>query len=272
MVRSAYCTATFGYIYLAEVELRLQDAITAYFVSAGREVTVLPYPDFDSFLADTSLMYRNVLFITDLPQYIIPAGIRILESNTYIASPHLNWLPGLPDLSSFQPSSRSTGTSRPSPSQRSRSLLSRQDSFLGRRPDPDGIDSNPSYHSNPRTPVQNIHTGETLAGQGSSYGGMSPLTFWNSRSVTGGASIASLRSIGGVGGASAVPLEIFSTSPTISPAPAFVPLSVLGNLSSDPSVPVPAPPTTLPAVTTIKDKASDLGLKDIRYHGQRLVD
>jgi hypothetical protein len=123
-------SARFGYIYLAEAELRHQDAITAYFDSAGREVTVLPCPDFDSFLADTSLMYRDVLIITDLPRYVIPAGIRILEANSYITSPHLAWLPPPPDLSSFQPSSRSTSTSHPSPLQHSRSLLSRHDSSV----------------------------------------------------------------------------------------------------------------------------------------------
>ena len=125
-------SATFGYIYLAEAELHYQDVITAYFDSAGWSVTVLPCPDFDSFLADTSLIYRDVLFLTNLPRYIIPAGIRILEANSYIASPHHAWLPPPPNLSSFQPSSRSTGTSRPSPSQHSRSLLSRHDSSVGR--------------------------------------------------------------------------------------------------------------------------------------------
>jgi len=77
-------SATFGYIYLAEAELRHQDAITAYFDSTGRSVTVLPCPDFDSFLANTSLIYRDVLFLTNLPRYVILAGIRILEANSYM--------------------------------------------------------------------------------------------------------------------------------------------------------------------------------------------
>ena len=257
-------SATFGYIYLADAELRQQDAITAYFDSAGRLVTALPCPDFESFLADTSLVYRDVLFLSDLPRYVIPAGIRILEANSYIESPHLAWLPPPPDLSSFQPSSRSTGTFRPSLSEHSRSLLSRQSS-VGRRPDPDGISS----ASPPRAPVRHFHMGGDMAGQGGSYGGMSPLTFRNSGSVSGAASIARSRSMGGVGGASAVPLQIFSTSTMVSQASSFVPLaqpdasSVLDDSSSDPSVPVPAPPTPSPVVTFIKDKASDLGLKDI---------
>jgi len=73
--------------------------------------------------------------------------------------------------------------------------------------------------------------------------------------------------MGGVGGASAVPLEIFSTSTTVSQASSFVPLAQpdasSDDSSSDPSVPVPAPPTPSPVVTVIKDKALDLGLKDI---------
>jgi hypothetical protein len=78
--------------------------------------------------------------------------------------------------------------------------------------------------------------------------------------------------MGGMGDASQVPLDILSISTTRSPDPVFVPLaqpntgsaiSVLGNLSSDPSAPPPTPPTPSPAVITIKDKALDLGLNDI---------
>jgi hypothetical protein len=84
-----------------EAELRHQDAIIAYFDSAGREVAAFLCPDFESFIADTSLMYRDVLFITDLPRYVIPAGsIRVLKANSYIALPHYDWLPDPPDLSS----------------------------------------------------------------------------------------------------------------------------------------------------------------------------
>ena len=233
-------SATFGYIYLKEAKLRHQDAITAYFDSTGRSVTVLPCPDFNSFLADTRIIYRDMLFLTNLPRYVIPAGIRILEANSYMASP-LAWLPPPPDLSSFQPSSRSTGTSRPSPLQHSCSLLSRHDSSVGRRPDPNGITSNPLYHSTPRAPVRNIHMGGNMADQGGSYGGMSPLTFRTSGSVSGGASIAGPRSMGGVGGASAVPLDIFSNSAMVSQAS---PLSLSRNPTSLPSL-TTRPPTLL---------------------------
>ncbi len=43
-----------------EAELRHQDAIIAYFDSAGREVAAFLCPDFESFIADTSLMYRDL--------------------------------------------------------------------------------------------------------------------------------------------------------------------------------------------------------------------
>ena len=62
-----------------------------------------------------------------------------------------------------------------------------------------------------------------------------------------------------------VPLDIFSISTTVSPAPAFVPLaqpSAKSDSTSDLTPPV-LPPATPPPVITIKDKASDLGLKDI---------
>jgi hypothetical protein len=86
-------SATFGYVYFAETELCHQDAIIAYFDSASREVTVFSCSDFESFIADNSIIYRDVLFITDLPRYIIPAGIRILVANKYNASPRHDWLP-----------------------------------------------------------------------------------------------------------------------------------------------------------------------------------
>jgi hypothetical protein len=48
-------SATFGYILIAENKRHQQDAITAYFGSAGREVTVLPCPYFANFLTEHSL-------------------------------------------------------------------------------------------------------------------------------------------------------------------------------------------------------------------------
>jgi len=154
-------SATFGYVYLAETEIRNQDAITAYFDSAGREVSVIPCPDFESFIAANNLMYQDILFTSDLPRYVIPAGIRILEASEFNASPRLDWLPEPPDLSSFHASSglgSSSRRSRSSSSHQSGTLFSRQESLARPpRPDPDGFDSSSPPHY--RVPVQNIHMG-----------------------------------------------------------------------------------------------------------------
>jgi hypothetical protein len=84
-------SATFGYIYIAENKHGHQeDTITAYFDSAGQEVTILPCPDFDTFMADYSLLDCDVIFVNDLAQYIIPEGICIKQANQYNASPHHN--------------------------------------------------------------------------------------------------------------------------------------------------------------------------------------
>ena len=115
-------SATFGYIYLSDTEQRHEAAITAYFDSAGREVDVLPCPDFEQFVADNNLLYRDLLFVSDIPRYIIPAGLRILKAQNYDDSPCYDWLPDPPSLSSFGPSSRSPDTSQVPSSQRSRSL------------------------------------------------------------------------------------------------------------------------------------------------------
>ena len=253
-------SAKFGYIYLSDTVRRHEEAITAYFDSAGREVAVLPCPDFELFIADNNLFYRDLLFVSDLPRYIIPAGIRILEAQNYNNSPHYDWLPDPPSLSSFGPSSRSSDTSRAPSSQRSRSLLSRHASAVGSRLDPDGFDSHQSHHPiNPRASFRHVSMEGHHAVLGGSYGGVSLLTFKGSGSMGGGGFGRELALHGGCGGASsAVPLNIFSFSTTVSPAPAFVPLaqpSANSDSTSDLSAPVP-PPTTLPLTpgTTIKDK------------------
>ena len=60
-----------GYIYLSGTKRCHEEAITAYFDSAGREVAVLPCPDFEQFITDNYLLYRDLLFVSDLPRYII---------------------------------------------------------------------------------------------------------------------------------------------------------------------------------------------------------
>jgi hypothetical protein len=150
--------ATFGYIYLAETKLHHQNAIFAYFNSVGREISVIPCPDFDTFISNLNLMYRDIMFISDLPRYIIPAGNRILQANQYNDSPNHDWLLAPPDLSSFNLSSRSASNSQAS-SQWSHNLLPQRDYHTRCRPNPNGINS--SQHSsyfrhNPRVQTADV--------------------------------------------------------------------------------------------------------------------
>ena len=271
-------SATFGFILVSENERHLQDAIAAYFDSAGRDITVLPCPNFSTFLIEHSLQERNVSLVSDLPRYIIPAGTRILQANQFDASPVQDWLPAPPDLSSFNAASRSSSTRFSS-----RSLLTRRDAHSSRRPDPEG-DDGPSYHARlstlhhptHRVPVQTVVVGSSHG----SYGGFSPLTYHGSgslgggvRSRMGGGLTAGNMGGGLVAGGAAPAYPALETFPLSShsgtPAPAFAPLaqpdvtssatSILEDSLSDP----PAPTPTASSVVIIKDKASDLGLKDI---------
>jgi hypothetical protein len=184
-------STTLGYIYLFDTEWHHEAAITAYFDSAGREVAVPPCPDFEQFIADNNLLYHDLLFVSDIPRYIIPAGLRILEAQNYNNSPRYNWLLDPPSLSSFGPSLRSPDTSHAPSSQRSRSLLSRHASTVRPCPDPDGFASHlVSHHPfDPRAPVRHVRMGGHHAVPGGSYGGMSPWTFKGSGSMGGGASV-----------------------------------------------------------------------------------
>ncbi len=92
----------YGYIHLSSGELCFQEAIQAYFDSAGRDVTTLPCPDFEGFLLMNSLRTCNISFLTDLPDYILCLGRQILEDNSYSSDgrPDLSWLPRLPSATS----------------------------------------------------------------------------------------------------------------------------------------------------------------------------
>jgi hypothetical protein len=136
--------AIFGYILILENERHQEKAISAYFENAGREVTILPCPNFAKFLVDHSLQERNVSLIIDLPRYIIPAGIFILQANKYSALHNQEWLPAPPDLSSFNALSQHS-SHRSSLS--SRGLLLRRNAHGNQRPDPDGVDSSLAHHS-----------------------------------------------------------------------------------------------------------------------------
>jgi len=84
-----------------------RSAVVAYYDSAGRAVEVIPYPDFDAFLANHSLCTRNASFLMDLPNYILESGCRILVNNDHSRGnvrPDLSWLP----MSPSPPSAPST--------------------------------------------------------------------------------------------------------------------------------------------------------------------
>jgi hypothetical protein len=120
-------------------------------------------------------------------------------------------------------------------------------------------------------PVPTVFMGGNHGNLGS-HGGMSPLTYRGSGLMGGGASVAGLRSLGGAARAHPTP-DIKSTSTTRSSDPVVVPLvqpnissaiSILEDSSLDPSIPSPSIPAPSPTpILMIKDKVSDLGLKDI---------
>ncbi len=95
-------------------------------------------------MVDHSLQECNVSLIINLPRYIIPAGIFILQANKYSALHNQEWLPAPLDLSSFnalsQHSSHCSSLSL-------HALLSRRDAHGNQRPDPDGVDSSLAHHS-----------------------------------------------------------------------------------------------------------------------------
>jgi hypothetical protein len=52
------------------------------------------------------------MFVSNLPKYIIPAGNWILQANRFNELPNHDWLHAPLDLSSFNASSRYTGSSQ----------------------------------------------------------------------------------------------------------------------------------------------------------------
>jgi hypothetical protein len=137
-------SAIFGYILIPENERHQEKANSAYFENAGCEVTILPCPNFAKFLVDHSLQERNLSLIIDLPHYIIPAKIFILQANKYSALHNQEWLPAPLDLSSFNALSQHS-SHRSSLS--SRALLLRRDAHGNQHLDPDGVNSSLAHHS-----------------------------------------------------------------------------------------------------------------------------
>ena len=103
-------------IHLAYSEIIHQAAMIAYFDSAGQEVVVIPCPDFEAFLANHLLRTRNVSFLSDLLDYILESGRRILAANEHSSSDvhlDLSWIPGSPSRLATSPSSQSLLSQRP---------------------------------------------------------------------------------------------------------------------------------------------------------------
>ena len=76
----------FGCIHLSSGEIINQAAIITYFDNAGREVEVLPCPDFEGFMAANLLRTHTISFLCDLPDYILQLGCQILDDTTYSSS------------------------------------------------------------------------------------------------------------------------------------------------------------------------------------------
>jgi hypothetical protein len=63
-----------GFIFFDPNERVHQEALLAYFNSAGPQVFLLPCLDFTNFLQTHFLTEHNITFVTDLPDYILQLG------------------------------------------------------------------------------------------------------------------------------------------------------------------------------------------------------
>jgi hypothetical protein len=273
--------SAFGYIFLAINEHIHQDPLLAFFDNAGRAVHVLPCPDFEVFLRSNFISTRDVLFVTDLPPHMIPAGRCILEEDGYLmdAASNLSWLPEIPSALTFSRTSQGMSQGRTLPPVRmvpSRPpyplVTYRTNPSRGMfRPNPDGINSH-SFGWHPPIPY--------AMGGPPSYGAYSPLTtgfdvsvyvcshdasqhggFHHHRAPLHGTPAVGGQSIGGrsvtsLGAGFLLPTSLDSSETSLTSS------------TAKQSVPVPAPPTEdVPVkseVPTIKNKPSDLGIKPIK--------
>jgi hypothetical protein len=231
-------SATIGYIYLATHERSHEEAITAYFDSAGREVSIIPCPDFETFMVDNHLSNRDIVFDMDLPCHVIPASIHIVQANRHNDSPNLDWMPpppnSLSNVSSWTTSLRCS-LHLIQPLLSSKATLTHVAS-AHRWPDAEGVGFNPDLDH--RVPSA-VFMGGRIASQGS----ISSTT------------IHKLQHMGG-------------TPSTQSPAHSVefeqpVPLPSRDSIISVPQSTFPSSPHPLPPTTFIKDKPLDMGLKDI---------
>jgi hypothetical protein len=266
----------FRFIFLSSRERNNEDAICAYFDGAGREVTTLPCHDFERFLLANSLRTRNVSFITDLPDYILRMGRRILEDNAYSSDgvPDLSWLPRspsktLPSLlsrgpgrSASRPPSVTTRAHPCSPSETSPSLLTQGPNRSASRPP----NATMRAHNTSRPPSRPDPDG-LIAPLFFSMGGsdkscvFSPLTSSNFCPIQGGSPprdyILTQRSSSETTRLPSSGASIRSMAPTLGDSFDTVP-----SLVQTPSL-VHTPFKLSESILTIKDKPSDMGIKPI---------
>ena len=231
-----------GYIYLAADELDDQEAIRAYFDSAGRTVTTLPCPNFDGFLLANSLRARNISFVSDLPPYILRLGRQVLQDGAYSSDtrPDLSWLSRSPSATS--PSLLSAA--QPSRSAINSTHVTQRGRHPPSRPDPDGITA-------PTSIAMRGHA---------SLGDISPLSSSNFLPVHGGA-LNRGYILTQPSSSSSTRLPSSGASVTSSLAGSLAPTST-SSAPATPSPPLTAPPSLVTPVS-IKDKPSDMGLKPI---------
>jgi hypothetical protein len=228
-----------SFIYLAAKERHQEDAITAYFETAGHDVLVMPCPNFEASKAENHLSNHNIVFVSDLPRHVIPAGIKILHANQHNDSPNLDWMAAPPNTSSFMSlhassSCQSLHSSQPLLSLRA---TSHQEGRGNCRPDLDGVDFNEVlYHS--------VSSMVFMGGSVASQGGISSTTIHKSRRMGG------------------VPSSLLHASPphSVVSSPVPLPPSSSSITSIQEAIPAKASPVH---VTSIKDKPLDIGLKEI---------
>ena len=241
----------------------------AYFNNAGRAVDVISCPDFDAFLAKHSLRMQNVSFLMDLRESILKSGRRLLETIDDSGSndrPDLSWLPmptsPVATLASSQPllSQRHIHLPSPPANVHMPSLQVNVTTRTRCRPDPDGFDAQDAHL---RAPLSFAMGGNI------SVGNFSPLT--TSDGVT--SNVVTFQSLQG----SSTPREYTLTqqSSSVNAPPSSSGVSVMSSFagsviptssgSSDSSTKVaPSPPPAKPqSMPLIKDKPSDLGIKNI---------
>jgi hypothetical protein len=199
----------------------------------------LPCPDFEGFLLANSLHTRNVTFITDLPDYILRMGRRILGNNASSSDgvPDLSWLPQSPSKTS--PSLLSRGPNRSASCPPNVTMQAHNTSRPPSCPNPDGL---------------NVPLFFSMGGSDKS-GVFFPLTSSDFRPIRGGSPprdyILTQRSSSETTCLPSSGASICSMAPTL-----------VDSFDTVPSL-VKTPFKSSESILTIKDKPSDMGIKPI---------